>query len=100
MPQEDQGSPKDKFFYRFASYLLMVGGVVLGTIAYVAHSILSTDFNQPVWIVVAFTQGVAGYALGRLVLHLRKAARVDVLTGVCNRQHFHEMLTREIGDAQ
>ncbi|MDP2859735.1 MAG: GGDEF domain-containing protein [Bacillota bacterium] len=100
MSQETESSARDSFFYRFAPYLLMVGGVALGTVTYVTHSLLSSDFNQPVWIVVAFVQGVTGYALGRLVLYLRKAAQVDPLTGVCNRRHFHEMLTREIGSAQ
>ena len=84
----------------FAPYLLMVGGVALGTIMCVTHSLLSSKFSQAVWIVVAFVQGVTGYALGRLVLHLRKAAQVDPLTGICNRRHFHEMLTREIGSAR
>jgi len=97
---EAPNSSHDNFFYQFAPYLLMLGGVVLGTITYVTHSLLSANYNQPVWIVVAFAQGVAGYALGRLVLRLRRAARVDSLTGVYNRRHFHEMLTREIGNAQ
>ncbi len=97
---EASSSSHDGFFYQFAPYLLMLGGVVLGTITYVTHSLLSASYNQPVWIVVAFAQGVAGYWLGRLVLRLRRAARVDSLTGIYNRRHFHEMLTREIVQAQ
>ncbi len=99
MSPEASSSSHDGFLYQFAPYLLMLGGIVLGTITYVTHSLLSTNYNQPVWIVVAFAQGVAGYALGRLVLRLRRASRVDSLTGIYNRRHFHEMLTREIANA-
>lgn len=82
-------------FYRFAPFVLVSCGFVLGVTGYLLDKY--TGFSdETIWLLYIIPQAISSFGSGILIQKLHQGAYKDTLTGLPNRRCFYEKLFSEM----
>lgn len=76
-------------FYNYATLILTASAIVISLTGYYLISVCHTPYELIVWLAIASSLIVTGFATGKLIQKLNVTSHTDFLTGLWNKRYFH-----------